>query len=232
MANEKLSVQTAFAGTALEPTDIMYYCVDNGDGTFSSKKITVAQLLALFPTLYTADGEIDESRIVTIDDATGSLVFSSTDTTTTINPAFIQLKHLDAGSPDDIRTVTLSSANLSLLSNHIQYTMSDVYCDSLSTVSDTPEIIRTCTPTTATNFAITAEVKGYSSSGNTFHYTKITATYRQVAGVATIVGAAEIYNPLAAGMSVDLVPNGSNVDLQVTGLSGNITMWKAITKVF
>lgn len=233
MADERLTDQPEFAGSEIQDTDVMWIDVDNGDTTFTSYKISGAQLKDLLDTnIYNNDGAIDETRNVVIDDDTGELVIASTLTTHTHHPSFIQIRHLDSGTPDDVRTITLSSANMSVISNNIQYTNTQVYTKQLVTLSDVPVVMQTFTPTTASNFAVMAEVKGYSTAGNTFHYTKITATYKLVSGVATLVGAAQVYNPAAAGMAVALVPNAATVELQVTGLSGDITTWNSWVKVF
>jgi len=232
MSDIRLTDLPYFSEGTISDTDVFWIDVDNGDSTFTSYQITGANMKLLLPTLYTDNGSIVTARTVFVDPDSGSLIFNGDKTKLQLFPTYAELRYFDSGSPDNVRSVLASSSALNITSNKIAYTLSQVYTGSLTTSSDTPEIIDTYSPTDPSNFVVKAEVKGYCSSTNAFHYTRIEATYRLVTGVATIVGSADIYNPSAAGMSVSLVPNGTAIDLQVTGLSGQITFWKSIVTVF
>ena len=234
MADILLTDLTPFAGVSIQDTDVFWIDIDNGDTTFSSQKISGAQMKDLMPNtanVYSINGTIDEARTVTIDDATGNISMQSTKTKLKIEPGKVTLERLDAGAPTLIRSIRMLVSDLSILSNKIIFDNYQLYQVTHATVDAIPDVAQSYTPSVASNFVVSSEVKGYCAGTNDFHYSRITNTYRTVASVPVLLDS-EVYVANAGGMSIDLVINGTNIDLQVTGVAAQIVTWKVITKVF
>lgn len=233
MADEFLRQQDPFAGSEIQDTDLFWISVDNGDTTFSTYKITGADLKELLPNIYTADGTIGASttRIVTINDASGQLDIKSSKTKLSINGSSALLERYDSGSPLVVRRINMTATELRITSNKIMYDNYQVYQGTGVTVDATGDNLQLYTPVTASNFTVQVELKGYCPGTNQFHFARIEGVYKTVAGVPSVIDLTN-YNPSAEGMSSNLSPLGTQIALSVTGVSAQVCNWTWVTKVF
>lgn len=234
MADVYMRNLTPFAGVEIQDTDIFWISIDNGDTTFSSQKISGADMKALMPNtanVYTMDDIISVVRTITIDDSTGKLNILSTKTAIVVDPNFVTIERYDVSNPTLIRRISFTSSQLLVTSDKITYDNHQIYQDTGNTASNTPTVMGTYTPSTASNFVVHAEVKGYCAGTNAVHYSRIINTYHTVASVPVLLNSETNVNS-AGGMSIDLVINGTNIDLEVTGVLSDPCAWSWITKVF
>lgn len=233
MADEYLKDQTPFAGTSIQDTDLFWISVDNLDTTFSTYKITGLQLKTLLDqNIYNNNGTIIVPRVVSINDATGSLKFQSTKTAFNFQPAFINWLYNDGISANQ-RQIILSISSVGIYSKLIEYDAKRAYTDTHITTNATQQVLGTFSAINPTNFTVVAEIKGFCSGTNDTYFIRITQLYRLVAGVATAVGVAETYEPVAPStFNGILAPNGQDIDVKVTGIAGNIVDWTAVVTIF
>lgn len=231
MADEFLKDQTLFSGTEIQPTDLFWISVDNGDTTFSTYKITGAQLKQLLNNIYNSDGGIDESRDVSINDGDGILNIHTTKTKLHVSVGNVYLENVV--NPSITRRVNLNTTEIEVKSDKVVYEKHQVYADDYATIDSVSVNAATFTPLTASNFQIQAEVKGYHLGSNKVYYARIDGLYRTVSGSANQIDLDTFTQESASsGMSATLVVSGSGVALQLTGVSGDIVTWNYIVKVF
>lgn len=229
MADEYLKDQDPFAGSSIQDTDLFWISVDNGDTTFSTYKITGLQLKSLIANLYNEDGEISVTRTVDVDDSTGQLIISTTDTKFSITGSSVLIENTNSGT----RRVNAVNTHLDVLSNKIVYDNFQIYQGSGATVDSPPADLITVTPVIATNFQIQAEVKGYYAGTQKVYYARIDGLYKTISGTTTQIDLTPfVQESPSSGMSATLAISGTNIALRVTGVSSQVVDWKYIVKVF